>query len=129
MITGKALNELKTANPVRLKLNRIYSPVVRYERHVQKRDDKVKGFPGSYVVGDQGLHRDPNSVGNLGYAVSPAPPAGTRHLGHEQKTSYQASWDSSSIDITGVKPWVIQSFLTFDSMDRTLNCDHSLESC
>ena len=24
-----------------------------------------------------------------------------------------------------VKPWVIQSFLTFDSMDRTLKCDHS----
>ena len=23
-----------------------------------------------------------------------------------------------------VKPWVIQSFLTFDSMDRTLKCDH-----
>ena len=28
-----------------------------------------------------------------------------------------------------VKPWVIQSFLTFDSMDRTVKCDHSLESC
>ena len=28
-----------------------------------------------------------------------------------------------------VKPTVIQSFLTFDSMDRTLECDHSLESC
>ena len=28
-----------------------------------------------------------------------------------------------------VKPWVIQSFLTFDYMDRTLKCDHSLESC
>ena len=28
-----------------------------------------------------------------------------------------------------VKPWVIDSFLTFDSMDRTLKCDHSLESC
>ena len=28
-----------------------------------------------------------------------------------------------------VKPWVIQSFLTFDSMYRTLNCDHLLESC
>ena len=28
-----------------------------------------------------------------------------------------------------MKPWVIQSFLTFDSMDRTLKCDHSLESC
>ena len=28
-----------------------------------------------------------------------------------------------------VKPWVIQSFLTFDSMDKTLKCDHSLESC
>ena len=28
-----------------------------------------------------------------------------------------------------VKPWVIQSFLTFDSMDRTLKCDHSLKSC
>ena len=27
-----------------------------------------------------------------------------------------------------VKPWVIQSFLTFDSMDRTLKCDHSLLS-
>ena len=26
-----------------------------------------------------------------------------------------------------VKPWVIQSFQTFDSMDRTLKCDHSLE--
>ena len=23
-----------------------------------------------------------------------------------------------------VKPWVIQSFLTFDSMDRLLKCDH-----
>ena len=28
-----------------------------------------------------------------------------------------------------LKPWVIKSFLTFDSMDRTLKCDHSLESC
>ena len=28
-----------------------------------------------------------------------------------------------------VKPWVIKSFLIFDSMDRTLKCDHSLESC
>ena len=28
-----------------------------------------------------------------------------------------------------VKPWVIESFLSFDYMDRTLKCDHSLESC
>ena len=29
-----------------------------------------------------------------------------------------------------VKPWLIQSFLTFDSMaDRTLKCDHSMETC
>ena len=28
-----------------------------------------------------------------------------------------------------VKPCVIQTFLSFDSMDRTLKCDHSLESC
>ena len=28
-----------------------------------------------------------------------------------------------------VKHWVIQSFVTFDSMDRTLKCDHSFESC
>ena len=28
-----------------------------------------------------------------------------------------------------VKPWLLQSFLTFGSMDRTLKCDHSLESC
>ena len=28
-----------------------------------------------------------------------------------------------------VKPWVIQSFLTFYSMDRTLKCDHSLKRC
>ena len=28
-----------------------------------------------------------------------------------------------------MRPWVIQSFLTFDSMDRTQKCDHSLESC
>ena len=28
-----------------------------------------------------------------------------------------------------VKPWVIQSFLTFDSMDRTLKCDHSMWCC
>ena len=27
-----------------------------------------------------------------------------------------------------VKPWVIQRFLTFDSMDRTLKCDHLLEA-
>ena len=27
-----------------------------------------------------------------------------------------------------VKPWVIQSFLTFDSMDRTLKCDHLLKA-
>ena len=26
-----------------------------------------------------------------------------------------------------VKLWVIQRFVTFDSMDRTLKCDHSLE--
>ena len=28
-----------------------------------------------------------------------------------------------------VKPWMTQSFVTFESMDRTLKCDHSLESC
>ena len=28
-----------------------------------------------------------------------------------------------------VKPWMIQSFLTFDSMDRIPKCDHLLESC
>ena len=28
-----------------------------------------------------------------------------------------------------MKPSVIQSFLTFDFMDRNLKCDHSLESC
>ena len=28
-----------------------------------------------------------------------------------------------------LKHWVIQSFPTFDSMDKTLNCDHSLENC
>ena len=27
-----------------------------------------------------------------------------------------------------VKPWALQSFLTFDSMDRTLKCDHSLNA-
>ena len=27
-----------------------------------------------------------------------------------------------------VKPWVIQSFLTFDFVDRTVKCDYSLES-
>ena len=31
--------------------------------------------------------------------------------------------------IPRVKPLVTQSFLTFDSMDRTLKCDHSAESC
>ena len=31
--------------------------------------------------------------------------------------------------IPRVKPWVIQSFVTFDSMDRNLKCDHSLDSC
>ena len=25
-----------------------------------------------------------------------------------------------------MKPWVMQSFVTFDSMNRTLKCDHSL---
>ena len=28
-----------------------------------------------------------------------------------------------------VKLWVTQSFITFDSMDRILKCDHSLHSC
>ena len=28
-----------------------------------------------------------------------------------------------------VKAWVIQSFLTFDSTDRHIKCDHLLESC
>ena len=28
-----------------------------------------------------------------------------------------------------VKPWVIQSLLIFDSIDITVKCDHSLESC
>ena len=28
-----------------------------------------------------------------------------------------------------VKPWAIQSFLSFDSMDRILKYDHLLESC
>ena len=27
-----------------------------------------------------------------------------------------------------VKPWAMQSFLTFDSIDRTLKCDHSLKA-
>ena len=33
--------------------------------------------------------------------------------------------DFSNLLIPRVKPWMIQSFLTFDSMDRA----HSLESC
>ena len=37
--------------------------------------------------------------------------------------------DRLTLCTQGVKPWVIQSFLTFDSMDRTLKCDHSMESC
>ena len=28
-----------------------------------------------------------------------------------------------------VKKWVVQNFLTFESMDRTLKCDRSMESC
>ena len=28
-----------------------------------------------------------------------------------------------------VKPWVMPSFLTFDSMNGTLKCDQTLESC
>ena len=28
-----------------------------------------------------------------------------------------------------VKPWVTRSFVAFDSMDRTVKCDHLLESC
>ena len=28
-----------------------------------------------------------------------------------------------------VKPWLIQSFLTFDFMDRNIKFDNSLESC
>ena len=28
-----------------------------------------------------------------------------------------------------VSPWMRQSFLTFDSVDRILKCDHSLKSC
>ena len=31
--------------------------------------------------------------------------------------------------IPRVKPWVMQSFLSFDPIDTTLKCDHSLESC
>ena len=27
-----------------------------------------------------------------------------------------------------VKPWVMQSFLAFDSIDRLLKCDHSLKA-
>ena len=30
---------------------------------------------------------------------------------------------------TRVKHWMIKCFLTFDSMDRTLKCKHSLKSC
>ena len=30
---------------------------------------------------------------------------------------------------SGVKPWMMQSFLTFGSMDGIPKCDHSLESC
>ena len=28
-----------------------------------------------------------------------------------------------------VKPWMIKSLITFDSMDRTVQCDYSLDSC
>ena len=31
--------------------------------------------------------------------------------------------------VNPLTPRVKQSFLTFDSMDRTLKCDHSLENC
>ena len=42
---------------------------------------------------------------------------------------YQVYHSSFTSLTPRVKPWVIQSFLTSDSMDRTLKCDHSLESC
>ena len=40
-------------------------------------------------------------------------------------------WQITCINLLnpGVKPWVTQNFLTFDSVDRTLKCHHSLESC
>ena len=40
-------------------------------------------------------------------------------------------WEGKDVDPSTprLKPWVIQSFLTFDSMYRTLQCNHSLESC
>ena len=46
-------------------------------------------------------------------------------------TIFESSISNNNLNILTprVKPWVIQSFLTFDSMDRTLKCDHSLESC
>ena len=44
---------------------------------------------------------------------------------HIPKGSLQLSFNPLT---PRVKPWVIQSCLTFDSMDRTLKCDHSLES-
>ena len=44
--------------------------------------------------------------------------------------SVDCDWKADSLYILfnpltpRVKPWVIQSFLTFDSMYRTLKCDH-----
>ena len=49
--------------------------------------------------------------------------------GHERKQNKHVTKLNFNPLTPRVKPWVIQSFLTFDSMDRTLKCDHSLQRC
>ena len=45
-------------------------------------------------------------------------------------SSFEVCFTSSISPLTPrVKPWVIQSLQTFDSMNRTVKCDHLLESC
>ena len=46
--------------------------------------------------------------------------------GNDESLNYNAAFN----DLTPrVKPLVIQTFISFDSMDRTLKCDHSLKRC
>ena len=45
-----------------------------------------------------------------------------------ERPHHQAAFKSNPLT-PRTKPWVIQSFLTFDSMDRIVKCDNSLESC
>ena len=75
------------------------------------------------------FHDFDNSFGHTGFLISYVLPSLSACIKNQHQIHLLSCKEIMNPLTNRVKPWVIQSFLTFDSMARTLKCDHSLKNC